>query len=143
MSGSGLPQQIQTPVSNSPSNLGCLFQIIIVVVQLLNRVQLFVTLWTTAHQASLSFTIFKSLLKLISTESMMLLDHLMLCHPLLLLSSVFLSIRVFSNESALCIRWPKYWSFSFSISLSNEYPGSVSFRIEWFDLLEVQDASVM
>ena len=114
MSGSGLPQQIQTPVSNSPSNLGCLFQIIIVVVQLLNRVQLFVTLWTTAHQASLSFTISQSLLKLMSIESVMPSSHLILCRPLLLLPSIFPSIRVFCNESALLIRWPKYWSFSIS-----------------------------
>ena len=97
MSGSGLPQQIQTPVSNSLSNLGCLSQTIIVVIQSLNRVQLFVTLWTTAHQASLSFTTSQSLLKLMSIESVMPSSHLILCHPLLL-PSVFPSIRDFSNE---------------------------------------------
>ena len=113
MSGSGLPQQIQTPVSNSLSNLGCLSQTIIVVIQSLNRVQLFVTLWTTAHQASLSFTTSQSLLKLMSIESVMPSSHLILCHPLLL-PSVFPSIRVFCNESALCMRWTKYWSFSIS-----------------------------
>ena len=90
-----------------------------VVVQLLSRVRLFVTPWTAAHQASLSFTISRSLLKLMSIESMMPSNHLILCHPLLLLPSVFPSISVFSNELAPCIRWPKYWSFSFSISPSN------------------------
>ena len=99
-----------------------------------SRVQLFVMLWTVAHQASLSFTISKSLLKL-SIKSVMPSNHLILCHPLLLLPSIFSSIRVLSNESALCIRWPKYWSFSFSISPSNEYSGLISFRIDWFDLL--------
>ena len=89
-------------------------------------------------QASLSFTIFWSLLKLTSIESMMPSNHLILCCPLLLLPSVFPGSRVFSNESALCIRWPKYWSFSFSISPSNEYSGLISFRIDWFDLVAVQ-----
>ena len=89
-------------------------------------------------QASLSFTIFWSLLKLTSIESMMPSNHLILCCPLLLLPSVFPGSRVFSNESALCFRWPKYWSFSFSISPSNEYSGLISFRIDWFDLLAVQ-----
>ena len=92
------------------------------------------TPWTAAHQASLSFTISQSLLKLMSTELVKLSNHLILCCPLLLLLSIFPSIRVFSNELALCIRWPKYWSFSFSISPFNEYSGLVSFRIDWFDL---------
>ena len=95
------------------------------------------TPWTAALQASLSFTNSKSLLKLVSIESVMPSNHLILCHPLLPLPSIFLSVRVFSNESALCIRWPKYWSFSFSISPSNEYSELISFRIDWFDLLSV------
>ena len=111
---------------------------VIVVIQLLSRVQLFVTPWTAARQASLSFTISQSWLKLMAIESVMPSKHLILCHPLLLLPSIFSSIRVFSNESAVCIRWPKYWSFSFSISPSNEYSGLISFRIDWFDLLAVQ-----
>ena len=93
------------------------------------------TPWTTAHQASLSFTISQSLLKLMSLESVMLSNHLLLCCPLLLLPSIFPSIRIFSKESALHIRWPKNWSFSFSISPSKEYSGLISFRIDWFDLL--------
>ena len=97
-----------------------------------------VTPWTVALQAFLSFTISWSLLKLMSIESVMPSNHLILCHPLLLLPSIFPSIRVFSNESALHIRWPKYWSFSFSISPSNEYSGLVSFWIDWFDLLVLQ-----
>ena len=108
-------------------------------VQLLSHVRPFATPWTAAHQASLSFTISWSLIKLMSVESVMLSNHLVLCHPLLLLPSVFPSIRVFSNESALCIRWPKYWSFSFSINPSNEYSGLISFRIDWFDLFAVQE----
>ena len=103
-------------------------------VQLLSRVRLFVTPWTAAHQAPLSCTISWSLLKFMSIESMMLSNHLILCHPLLLLPSIFPSIRVFSNESALRNRWPKYWSFSFSIIPSNEYSGLISFGIDWFDL---------
>ena len=99
---------------------------------------LFVTPWTATHQASLSSTKSQSLLKLMSIESEMPSNHLFLCHPLLLLPSIFLSIRVFSNELALYIRWPKYWSFSFSISPSNEYPRLISYRINWFDLLAVQ-----
>ena len=94
--------------------------------------------WTAAHQASLSFTISWSLLRFMSIESVMPSNHRILCHPLLLLPSIFPSIRVFSNDSALLIRWPKYWSFSFSISPSNEYSGLISFRIDWFDLLAVQ-----
>ena len=91
-----------------------------------------------ARQPSLSFTISQSLLELISIESVMSSNHLILCHPLLLLPSIFPSIRVFSNESALCIRWPKYWSFGFSTSTHNEYSGLISFRIDWFDFLAVQ-----
>ena len=107
-------------------------------VQSLSRVQLFATPWTAACQASLSITNSRSLLKLMSIESVMPSNHFILCRPLLLLPSIFPSIRVFSNESALCIRWPKYWSFSFSISPSNEYSGLISFRIDRFDLLAVQ-----
>ena len=106
--------------------------------QSLSRVRLFAASWTSAHQASLFFTISWSLLKLTSIESGMPSNHLILCWPLLLLPSLFPSIRIFSNESDLCIRWPKYWSFSFSISPSNEYSGLISFRIDWFDLLAVQ-----
>ena len=109
-----------------------------VVVQLFSCVQLFATPWTAALQAPLSFTISQSLLKLMSIESVMSSNHRVLCCPLFLLPSIFPSIRVFSNESVLRIRWPKYWSFSFSISLSNEYSGLVSFRIDWFDILAVQ-----
>ena len=104
----------------------------------LSHVRLFGTLWTAAHQASLSITNSRSLLKLMSFESVMPSNHLILCHPLLLLPSVFPSIRVLSSESILCIRWPKYWSFSFSISRSNEYSGLISFMIGWLDLLAVQ-----
>ena len=104
----------------------------------LSHVQLFVTPWTTVCQASLSITNSWSLLKLMSIESVMPSDHLILCCPLLLLPSIFPSIRIFSNESALRIRWPKYQSFSFKISSSNEYSGLISFRMDWFDLLAVQ-----
>ena len=97
-----------------------------------------VTPWTVAHQASLSFNISHSLLKLMSIVSVMPSNHLILCRPLLLPSSIFPSIRVFSNESVLRIRWPKYWSFSFNISNSNEYSGLFSFRMDWLDLLAVQ-----
>ena len=97
-----------------------------------------VTTWTAAHQAFLSLINSWSLLKLMSIDLVMPSNHLILCHPLLLLPSVFPSSRVFSNESVLCIRWWKYWSFSFSISPSNEYSGLISFRIDWFDILEVQ-----
>ena len=107
-------------------------------VQLLSHVEHFATPWTEACQASLSITNFRSLLKLMSIESMMPSNHLILCHPLLLLPSIFPSIRVFSNESVLCIRWPKYCSFSFSINPSKEYSGLISFRMDWFDLLAVQ-----
>ena len=97
-----------------------------------------VTPWTAARQASLSITNSQSLHKLMSIESVMPSNHLILCHPLLLLPLIIPSIRVFSNESALRIRWPKYWSFSFNISPSNEHPGLVSFRMDWLDLLAVQ-----
>ena len=102
-------------------------------VQSLSHVRLFVTPWTAACHASLSFTLSQSLLKLMSIESVMPSNHLVVCHLLLLLPSIFTSIRVFTNELALHIRWPKYWSFSFSISPSNEYSGLISFRIDWFD----------
>ena len=105
------------------------------VVQYLSHVWLFATTWSIAHQASLSFTISRSLLKLMSIESVMPSSHLILCRPLILLPSIFPSIRVFSNESALSIRWPKFWSFSFSISPSNEYSGLISYRMDWFDFL--------
>ena len=97
------------------------------------------TRWTAAGQASLSITNSRSLLKLMSTTSVMLRNHLILCRPLLLLPSIFPSIKVFSSESVLCIRWPKYWSFSFSINPSNEYSGLISFRMDWLDLLAVQE----
>ena len=104
----------------------------------LSRIQLFATQWTAARQASLSITNSRSLLKLMSIESVIPSNHLILCHALLLLPSIFPSIKVFSNESALCIRWPKYWSFSFTISPSNEYSGLISFRMDWMDILAVQ-----
>ena len=107
-------------------------------VQLLSRVPLFATPWTAACQASLSITNFRSLLRLMSIKLVMPSNHLILCHSLLLLPSIFPSIRVFSNESALWIRWPKYWSFSFSISPSNEHSRLISFRMDWLDLLAVQ-----
>ena len=107
-------------------------------VQSLSRVQLFATSWTVASQASLSIVNSQSLLKLMSFKSEMLSNHLMLCRPLLLPPSIFPSIRVFSSESVFHIRWPKYWSFSFSISPSHEYSGLISFGIDWLDLLEVQ-----
>ena len=102
-------------------------------------VELFVTPWTAAHQPSLSFTISWSLLKLMSIELVMLSNHLILCHPLFFQPSLFSSIRVFSNESAIYIRWPKCWSFNFSISPSSEYSGLISFRIYWFDLFAAQE----
>ena len=107
-------------------------------VQLLRRVQFFVTSRTAARQASLSITNSWTLLKLMSIELVMPSNHLILCHPSLFLPSIFSSISVFSNEPVLHIRWPKYWSFSFSISPSNEYSGVISFKIDWFDLLAVQ-----
>ena len=107
-------------------------------VQLFSRVQLFVTPWTAAHQASLSITNSRSLLKLMSIESVMPSNYLILLRPFLLLPSIFPNISVFSNESALHIRWPKHWNFSFNISTSNEHPGLISFRMDWLDLLAVQ-----
>ena len=107
-------------------------------VQLLSHVRLFATPWTTARQASLSITNSRSPPKPMSTELVMPSKHLILCRPLLLLPSIFPSIGVFSNESALHIRWPKYWSFNFNISPSSEHPGLISFRMDWLDLLEVQ-----
>ena len=120
------------PFVHSLSSIYCLFSS----VQLLSRVRIFVTPWNAAHQASLSISKSRSLLKLI--ESVMPSNHLILCRPLLLPPSIFLSIRVFSNVSVLCIRWPKYWIFSFSISPSSEYSGLISFRMDWLDLLAVQ-----
>ena len=107
-------------------------------VQLLSHVRLFVTPWTAAHQAFLSITNSQSLLKFMSIESVMPSNHLILCQPLLLPPSIFPSIRVFSNESILLIKWPQYWIFSFSISPSNELSGLISFRMDWLDLLTVQ-----
>ena len=107
-------------------------------VQLFSHVRLFATPWSAARQASLSITNSWGLLKLMSIESVMPSNHLILCHPLLLTPSIFLNIRVFSNESVLRIRWPKYWSFSFSISPSSEYSRLISFRMDWLDLLSVQ-----
>ena len=125
------------------SSLSCVIIIIVIIViissvQSLSRVRLFATPWNAAHQASLSITNFQSLPKLMYIELVMPSNHLILCHPLLLLPSIFPSIRVFSNESALRIRWPKYWSFSSSISPSSEHPGLISFRMDWLDLLAVQ-----
>ena len=116
---------------------GCTFT----VVQLLSLVRLSVTPWTAACQAFLSITNSCSLLKLMSINLLMPFNHLILCHPLLLLSSIFPRIKVFSNQSVLHIRWPKYWSFSFNISSSNENSGLISFRMDWVDLLVVQEAS--
>ena len=127
-------------MSKNYTNIEVLYYLLLV--SLLSCIRLFATPWTVAHQASLSFSISQSLLKLMSIESVMPSNHLILCHPLLLLPSIFPSIRVFSNEPALCIRWPWYWSFSFSISPSNEYSGLISFRIDWFDLLVVRFLAV-
>ena len=110
-------------------------------VQLLSHVQLFVTPWTVARQASLSFTISRSLLKLMSIESVMPSNHFIICRPLLVLPSIFPSIRVFSSESVLRIRWPKYWCFSFSISPSKEHPGLISFRMDWLISLQSKGLS--
>ena len=110
----------------------------VVVVQLLSHVQFFAIPWTAACQASLSLTVFQNSPKFMSIESVMPSKHLILCHLLLLLPSISPSIKIFSNELALCIRWPKYWTFSFSISPPNEYSGLISFRMDWLDLLAVQ-----
>ena len=107
-------------------------------IQFLSGIWLFATPWTAAHQAFLSITNFQGLPKPMFIESVMPSNHLILCHPLLLLSSIFPTIRVFSNESVLHIRWPKYWSFNFNISPSNEHPGLISIRMDWLDLLAVQ-----
>ena len=104
----------------------------------LSRVQLFATPWTTAYQASLSISNSQSLLKLMAIELVMPSNHLILCRPLLLLPSIFPSIKVFSNDSVLCIRWPKYWSFIFNISPSNDHPGLISIRMDYLDLLALQ-----
>ena len=122
----------------SDPQLQCNFMTVVAVLQSLRCVWLFVTLWTAARQASLSFTISQSLLKLMSIELVMPSNHLILWHPILFLPSIFLSLRVFSRESGLCIRWLKYWSFSFSITPSNEYSGLTSFRMDGLDLLAVQ-----
>ena len=119
-------------------SLGTKFNLMFSSVQSLSRVWLFATPWIAACQASLTITNSRSSLRLMSIESVMPSSHLILCRPLLLLPSIPPSIRVFSNESALRIRWPKYWSFSFSISPSKEHPGLISFRIDWLDLLAVQ-----
>ena len=124
------PSELPFPLPSHPSQFSS--------VQLLSCVQLFVTPWTAACQASLSITNSQSPLKLMSIESVMPSNHLILCHPLLFLPSIFPRIRVFSNESVLRIRWPKYWSFSFSISPSNKYSRLLFLRINWFDLLSVQ-----
>ena len=110
-------------------------------VQSLSHVQLFVTSWTATHQASLSFTLSRNLLKLMSIESVMPSNHLILCLLLLLLPSVFPSIRVFPKDSVICIRWPKYWSFSFSISSFNKYSGLISFRMDWLAFLQSKGLS--
>ena len=115
-----------------------ILQTIITSVQLLSHVQLFVTPWTAAHQASRSITNSQSLLKLRSVESVVPSNHLILCRPLLLQPSIFPRIRVFSNESVLPFRWPKYWSFSFSIRPSDKYSGPISFRIDWFEFYAIQ-----
>ena len=114
------------------------FIVIFSSVQSLSGVRLFATPWLAAHQASLSITNSRSLLELMSIESVMPSSHLILCRPLLLLPPIPPNIRVFSNDSTLHMRWPKYWSFSFSISSSNEHPGLISFRLDWLDLLAVQ-----
>ena len=133
VSGTKLPAKALFPFSTM-----CSVEVYFSSVQSLSRVWLFVIPWTAAYQASLSFIISRSLLKHMSIGSVMPSRHLILCRPLLFLPSIFPSIRVFSNESVLHIRWPKYWSFSFSISPSNEYAGRISFRMDWLDLLAVQ-----
>ena len=131
--------RIPIPVQKKNSNASSHFTVV-VVVQLLSH--LFATPWTAACQSSLSITIFQSSLKLMSIELVMPSNHLFLCRPPLFLPSIFSSIRVFSNELGLCNRWPKYWSFRFSISLSSEYSGLISFGIYWLDLLVVQRTSL-
>ena len=133
-----IPAPLSLLLSSLISVLLSLSVYILYSVQSLSRVQFFATTWTAAHQASLSTTNSMSLLKLMSIESVMPANHLILCHPLLLLPSIFPSIRVFSNKSVLHIRWPKYWSFSFNISPSNEHSGLISFRMNLLDLLAAQ-----
>jgi len=132
-----LESHTHTHTHNIQASLGCC-RVASIVVQSLSCVWLFATPWTAVCQAFLSFTMSRSLLKLMCTESVMASNHLILFHPLLLLPSIFPSIRVLSNKSVLHIRWPKYWSFTFSISPSNEYSGLISFRIDWFYLLAIQ-----
>ena len=137
----GLPVHHQLP-EFTQTHIHCIGDAIqpsiIQLIQLLSRVWLFVNPWTAARQASLPITNSQSLPKLMPIESVMPSNHLILCHPILLLPSIFPSIRVFSNQSVLRIRWPKYWSFSFNISPSNEHSGMISFRMDWLDLLAVQ-----
>ena len=123
----------------SPLHLESLFFFPLSSVQWLSRVRLFATPWTAARQDSLSITNSQSLLRLMSTDLVKPSNHLILCHPLLLLPSIFPNIKIFSNESALRIRWPNYWSFSFNISPSNEHPRLISFRMDWLDILAVQE----
>ena len=138
------PSWVLSGLSSLPSNVGCNCKwlwyplLTSVSVQLLSHVWLFVIPWTAPCQASLAITNSRNSPKPISIELMMPSNHFILCHPLLLPPSIFPGIRVFSNESALCIRWPKYWSFSFNISPTNEHPGLISFRMDWLDLLAVQ-----
>ena len=139
-----LSRQVEIPSIISLIRFSCVlppkssYALLFSSVQLLSHVWLFAIPWTAARQASLSITNFWRLLKLVSIESVMPSNQLIPCHPLLLLASVFPSIKVFSNESVLCIRWPKYWSFSFNIGPSNEHPGLISFTMDWLDLLAVQ-----
>ena len=134
-----VPSLLNFSPTSHPNIYTTICKVDIVGIQLLSRVWLLVTLWTAACQGSLSFTVSQSLLKLMSIESVLPSNHLILCFPLLLLPSIFPSIRALCNEKALCIRWPKYWSFSFSISPSNEYSGLISFRTDWLDLPAVQE----
>ena len=129
--------KVDFPLLRSDTNI-CVWMVQFSSVQSLSHARLFVTPWTTACQASLSITNSQNPPKPMSIEMVMPSNHLNLCRPLLLLPSIFPSIRVFSNESALCIRWPKYWSFNFNIIPSNEHPGLISFRMDWLDLCAVQ-----
>ena len=132
---------LQYSCLGNPMDRGAWMAPVHLVVQSLSRVRLSAASWTVAHQASLSFIISWNLLKLMSIESVMPSSHLVLCRPLLLLPSIFPRIRLFSNESALHIMWPKFWSFSFSICPSKEYIGLISFRIDWFELLAVHEVT--
>ena len=129
---------VSHPNASFPMHLILIIVVVVVVVQSLSHIWLFATPWITARQAPLSSIISQSLLKFMSTESVILSNHFLLCCPVLLLPSIFPCIRIFLSESALHIRWPRYWSFSFSNSPSNEYSGFVSFRIDLFHLLAVQ-----